>query len=121
VLTGSGDDTVERVARAIAAARTSGEELGTYHVFVRNLVFYTGVRTVDLITDEQLEAFMGQQPRVLVVAPADAVERLERLKGRHYPRLAEFAYFNDAGVRLRTLIDPDPAVDLTRVLLIANH
>jgi 4-amino-4-deoxy-L-arabinose transferase-like glycosyltransferase len=121
VLTGSGDDTVEQMARAVAAARAEGEEVGTYHVFVRNLVFYSGARTVDLITEDQLEAFLGQQPRVLVVAPVADVERLEQATGRRYRRLAEFSYFNDAGIRLRTLISPDPSRDLTRVVLISNR
>jgi hypothetical protein len=90
-------------------------------VFVRNLVFYTGRRTLDLITDEQLDAFWGQQARVLLVAPADAVEQLERRNGKRYPRLAEFTYFNEAGIRVRTLLQPDPERDLTKVVLIANR
>lgn len=120
-LTGSGDDTVEQVARAVTSARTSGEEVGTYHVFVRNLVFYTGVRTMDLITEEQLQAFLEQSPRVLVVAPTEAVDHLEHTTGRRFTRLAEFRYFNEAGIRLRTLLLPDPSRDLTRVVLIANR
>jgi 4-amino-4-deoxy-L-arabinose transferase-like glycosyltransferase len=121
VLTGSGDDTVEQVARAVTAARTGSEEVGTYHVFVRNLVFYSGARTVDIITEDQLQAFLAQQPRVLVVAPTEAVDHLEHATGRRFIRLAEFRYFNEAGIRLRTLLSPDPSRDLTRVVLIANR
>jgi 4-amino-4-deoxy-L-arabinose transferase-like glycosyltransferase len=120
-LSGSGDDTVQQVSRVVSAARTGNEEVGTYHVFVRNLVFYSGVRTVDLITDEQLNHFMGRTERVLVVAPTDAIDRLEQTTGRHYRRLAEFQYFNEAGVRLRTLIAPDPARDLLRMTVVANR
>jgi hypothetical protein len=121
VLTGSGDDTVEQLARAIAAERRADEPVGTHQVFVRNLVFYTGVPTVDLIGDDQLRAFLAQPSRALVVAPLEAVERIEQATGRQHRRLAELRYFNEAGIRLRTLIDPDPARDLTRVVLIANQ
>jgi 4-amino-4-deoxy-L-arabinose transferase-like glycosyltransferase len=121
VLTGSGDDTVEQVARAIVAARRHDEAVGTHQVLVRNLVFYTQVQTMDLINDEQITTFLDRTERVLVVAPADVVERLERDHGRHYVRVAEFPYFNQAGVRVRTLLSPDPARDLTRVLIIANR
>ena len=120
-ISGTGDDTVEQVARAVRAAAQNGEEVGTHRVFVRNLVFYTGRRTVDLITDDQLDAFLGQQARALLVAPVEAIERLEQRTGRHYPRLAEFAYFNEAGIRVRTLMQPDAERDLARVALVANR
>jgi 4-amino-4-deoxy-L-arabinose transferase-like glycosyltransferase len=121
VLTGSGDDTVEQMARAVTAARKGEEAVGTHQVFVRNLVFYTGVRTDDLITDEQLTNFLGRSERVLLVAPVQAIDRLEASTGRRYLRLAEYRYFNEAGIRLRTLVAPDPAADLTRVVLVANR
>jgi hypothetical protein len=121
VVPASGDDTVEQVARAVTAARQHHEAVGTYQVFVRNLVFYARVPTTDLITDEQAKFFLLRSERVLVVAPADVVERLEQAAGRTFRRLAEFPYFNQAGIRLRTLIEPDPGRDLTRVLLIANQ
>jgi hypothetical protein len=89
-------------------------------VFVRNLVFYTRVPTIDLITDEQVVTFLHRTERVLMVAPSDAVARLEHAEGRRYKRLREFPYYNAAGIRLRTLIEPD-AGDLSRVLLITNH
>ena len=53
--------------------------------------------------------------------PLDVIERLEHRTGRHYPRLAEFVYFNEAGIRVRTLIQPEVGRDLTRVALVANH
>jgi 4-amino-4-deoxy-L-arabinose transferase-like glycosyltransferase len=120
VLTGAGDDTVEQVARAVAAARHDGEAVGTHQVFVRNLVFYARVPTTDLITDEQMVTFLRRTERVLVVASSDAVERLERAEGRRYKRLREFPYFNAAAIRLRTLLAPDEG-DLSRVLLITNY
>lgn len=121
VLTGSGDDTVEQVARAVVAARQHDEAVGTHQVLVRNLVFYTHVQSMDLITDEQVATFLDRSERVLVVAPADAVERIERAHGRHYVRVAEFPYFNQAGVRVRTLLSPEPGRDLSRILIVANR
>jgi 4-amino-4-deoxy-L-arabinose transferase-like glycosyltransferase len=120
-LSGSGEDTVQQVARAVTAARSADEEVGTFNVFVRNLVFYTHIRTTDLIDDDQLSAFLRSPTRVLVVAPADAVDRMERDLRIPLRRLAEFPYFNEAGIRLRTLIEPDLARDITRVVLISNR
>lgn len=120
-LSGTGDDTVQQVARAVVSARTANEEVGTYDVFVRNLVFYTRFRTMDLIGDDQLSAFLGSPNRVLVVAPAEAVDRMERDLKIPLRRLAEFRYFNEAGIRLRTLLEPDLSRDITRVVLISNR
>lgn len=120
-LSGTGDDTVQQVARAVVSARTANEEVGTYDVFVRNLVFYTRFRTMDLIGDDQLSAFLGSPNRVLVVAPAEAVDRMERDLKIPLRRLAEFPYFNEAGIRLRTLLEPDLSRDITRVVLISNR
>ena len=36
-------------------------------------------------------------------------------------RIAELPYFNEAGIRVRTLLWPDPARDLTRAVLVANR
>jgi len=120
-LSASGEGTVEQVARVVAAARTGQEPVGTHQVFVRNLVFYARVPTVDLVTDEQFAAFLGQQTRVIAVATADAVARVERASGHPVTRLAEFPYFNEAGIRLRTLLWPDPASDIDRVLVVTNR
>jgi 4-amino-4-deoxy-L-arabinose transferase-like glycosyltransferase len=121
VLPRPGDGTVEQVARAVIAERNSHEAVGTYQVFVRNLIFYARVPTTDLINDDQATMFLRRSERVLVVAPLDIVERLEQAGGRQFKRLAEFPYFNQAGIRLRTLISPDAGRDLTAVLLITNR
>ena len=36
-------------------------------------------------------------------------------------RLAELPYFNQAGIRVRTLLWPEPSRDLTRVVLASNR
>jgi hypothetical protein len=118
---GTGEGTVEQVARAVQSARRGNEPIGTHQVFVRNLVYYTRFRTMDLIGDDQLSAFLASPNRVLVVAPAEAVDRMERDLKIPLRRLAEFPYFNEAGIRLRTLLQPDLSRDITRVVLISNR
>ena len=118
VLAGGPEDAVHRVARAVVTARQASEPVGVSHVFVRNLVFYTGVKQTDLITDEQLTAFLSQAGTALVVAPADVLDRVESAGAPRAQRLAEFPYVNEAGLRLRSFLWPDPARDVQRVLLV---
>lgn len=120
-LSSSGDDTVRQLARLVQQHRTSNQAIGTYRVFVRNLVFYAHTQTIDIITDEQASQFLSQADQVLMVAPADIVDRLEQERGLRLIRIAELPYFNEAGVRVRTLLWPDPSRDLTRVVLVANR
>jgi hypothetical protein len=84
-------------------------------------VFYSGVKTTDIIDDEQARNFMSQGRRTLMVAPAEWVDRLEREQGLKLQRIAELPYFNEAGVRVRTLLWPDRDRDLARVVLVANE
>ncbi len=121
VLGGGPDEAVVRVGRAVADARRSDEPIGVSRVFVRNLVFYTGARQVDLIDDAQLEAFLRQAGRALVVVPADVLERVEAAGAPRPIRLGEFAYFNEGGLRLRSILWPDPERDVQRVLLVATR
>lgn len=116
-----GDDTIRQMARLVQQQRTAHEAVGTYQVFVRNLVFYAHTKTTDIITDEQAAQFLAQAGRALMVAPADVVDRIERERGLTLVRIAELPYFNEAGVRMRTLLWPDAARDLTRVVLVANR
>ena len=120
-LSSGGDDTVRQMAKLVQQNRQADGEVGTIGVFVRNLVFYAGIKTVDLIGDEQIKNFLTQPNKALLVAPAAEIDRLEREHGVQLPRLAELRYFNEAGVRARTLLAPDPERDLTRVLLVANR
>jgi hypothetical protein len=52
------------------------------------------------------------------VADLDRVEAAGAHKGR---RLAEFAYLNEAGLRLRSFLWPDPARDVQRIVLVATR
>jgi 4-amino-4-deoxy-L-arabinose transferase-like glycosyltransferase len=120
-LSSGGDDTVQQMARLVAQHRAGAEPVGTYGVFVRNLVFYSGVKTTDVIDDEQARNFLAQPDRALMVAPVEWIDRLEREQGVKVLRLAELPYFNEAAVRVRTLLWPDRARDLWRVVLVANR
>ena len=120
-LSSGGDDTVQQMARLVTEHRYGHEQVGTYGVFVRNLVFYSGVKTIDIIEDEQAKNLMAQADRALLVAPAEWIDRLEREQGLKLHRIAELPYFNEAGIRVRTLLWPDPSRDLARVVLVANR
>ena len=120
-LSSSGDDTVRQMARLVQQQRTGNEPVGTWGVFVRNLVFYTAIKTTDVIGDEQARNFLMQTERTLMVAPASEIDRLEREQNVKVIRIAELLYFNEAGVRIRTLLWPDRARDLTKVVLVANR
>ena len=119
-LSSGGDDTVQQMARLVIQHREGHEPVGTYGVFVRNLVFYSGVKTLDIIDDEQAGNFLMQQDRALMVAPKEWIDRLERERGVTIHRIAELGYFNEAGIRVRTLLWPDPSRDLMRAVLVAN-
>jgi 4-amino-4-deoxy-L-arabinose transferase-like glycosyltransferase len=119
-LSSGGDDTVQQMARLVTQHRSASGEVGTYGVFVRNLVFYTGVKTTDIINDEQASNFLRQPNRALMVATVESIDRLEREQGVTIRRIAELPYFNEAGIRVRTLLWPDPSRDLARVLLVTN-
>lgn len=115
------EDGVTRMAAQVRAHRTGGEPIGTYGAFVRNLVFYTGWRQVDIVNDEQLVAFLGAPERVLVVLPASRLERVAGTLPRPVVRLADVTYLDQGGLRLRSLLRPDPEHDVSRVVLIANR
>lgn len=120
-LAGGGDDTVQQMARLVQQNRGASEQVGTWGVFVRNLVFYSGIKTTDVIGDDQATNFLNQTDRALMVAPASEIDRLEREHGVKVHRIAELLYFNQAGIRVRTLLWPEPDRDLTRVVLVSNR
>jgi hypothetical protein len=105
------------MADRVRAAYRPGDAIGTYQVFVRNLVFYTGLKHTDIIHDEHLSEWLERQQRALVVMQAGAADRLEA-GGLKLQRLGELPYFNEGGIRVRMLLWPDPATDLDRVVLV---
>jgi 4-amino-4-deoxy-L-arabinose transferase-like glycosyltransferase len=112
---------VQRMARIFAENRQANEPSGTYHAFVRNLVFYTGVKQTDLIDEAEAVAFFTQSQRVLCVAPEQLIRSLQQKYNLPLHRLGTVLYFNPAGLRLRTLLSPQPERDLETVWLVTNH
>ena len=87
-------------------------------MFVRNLVFYTGLKHTDLIHDEHIKDWLEKNRRALIVMPAGEADRLERDHGLRLQRLAERLYVDDGSIRPRMLLWPDRDRDLQRVVLV---
>jgi 4-amino-4-deoxy-L-arabinose transferase-like glycosyltransferase len=108
---------VVQMAERIRRSSHPGEAIGTYKVFVRNLVFYTGMKHTDIIHDEHLADWLSKNPRALLVMPASDAARLEQ-RGLTMQRLAEQTYFNDGAIKVRTLVWPNQTEDLETVVLV---
>jgi 4-amino-4-deoxy-L-arabinose transferase-like glycosyltransferase len=111
------DSAVWHLAQAVAAENDHRRPVGTYHVFVRNLIFYTGVRQADLLDDSHLEAFATDNPGALVVLPAADLERLERAGSLRFERLRLLRYFDEGQFKLGTLVQPRAEEVLTTIVL----
>ena len=120
-LSPAGRDPVQDMATIVLRHRTGQEPVATYRVFVRNLVFYTGVKNIDLLNDQHVIDYLHSPERVLCVIDAEQLDRLSRM-GSLKPRvLGEVLYFNASAVKLRTFLRPEPHRDLERVLLVTNQ
>jgi 4-amino-4-deoxy-L-arabinose transferase-like glycosyltransferase len=120
-LSPAGRDPVQDMASLVAKHRTGGETIATYRVFVRNLVFYTGVKQTDLPTEQHVVDFLRSPAPVLCVIGADELARIAGPNGITTRVLGEVLYFNASAVKIRTLLDPDQDRDLERVLLVTNR
>ena len=120
-LAGLRPEPVEQMAALVAQHRTAAEPVGAYDVLVRNLVFYTRVRQVDLFDEGRALDFLKSPERVLLVVRAPDLPRLETVSGVKTRQLGEVRYLDTANVRLRTLISPLPGQDVERVLLVTNR
>jgi 4-amino-4-deoxy-L-arabinose transferase-like glycosyltransferase len=120
ILTSPGPDPVERMARMVNQAQRNGESYGRHRVFNRNLVFYTRQAHVELPILQAAGDFLRSPEPVLGVLLAADVARLEA-QGVRLTLLGEVVYLNTGDLKPRTLIDPDPATHLERVLLVANR
>jgi 4-amino-4-deoxy-L-arabinose transferase-like glycosyltransferase len=115
-LPSAADATVVQMAERVKAAY-QGESIGTYKVFVRNLVFYTGLKHTDIINDGHLKDWLTKNPRALIVMSSTEADRLAA-DGLAMQRIAELPYFNDGVIKVRTLLWPDPVTDLETVVLV---
>jgi 4-amino-4-deoxy-L-arabinose transferase-like glycosyltransferase len=120
-MSGRRPEPVEEMAELVRAHRHAHEAIGAHHVFVRNLIFYTGLRQDDLFSDDRATAFMRSPDRVLMVVRDTDLRRLEAASGVMMKELGRVRYFNTANVRFRSLLFPDPGRDIQRVLLVTNR
>ncbi len=120
-LAGRHPEPVEEMAALVRTHRAADEAIGSHHVFVRNLIFYTGLRQENLFTDELAVSFMQSRDRVLMIVRAADLPRLEAASGVTMARLAEVRYFNTANIKLASLVAADPEREVERVLLVANR
>ena len=110
------------MAALVVQHRHPGEPIATYRVFVRNLVFYTGIKQDDLSNADEVRSYLRAARPVLVVIAADQLEKIaDDRRVRVRACSDEVLYFNASAVKLRTLLRPDPEKDLDRVLLVTNR
>jgi 4-amino-4-deoxy-L-arabinose transferase-like glycosyltransferase len=120
-LAGLRPEPVEEMAALVRTHRTAGEPVGGYEVFVRNLVFYTGVPQTELFDEASALDFITSSQRVLLVVRPGDLQRLETIARVQMRSLGQVRYLNTANIRLRTLLAPIPAQDLETVLLVTNQ
>lgn len=121
ILTPRSDEPVIRMAALLQEHRRGAERVGNYRVMVRNLVFYTGVKRIDLYGDAQATAFLARDEPVFCVIGSKDLDRLTAKGGLKVRRLDSFPYVNTAAIKLRTLLFPDPNEDVTSALLVTNR
>ncbi len=120
ILSRPGPEPVEQMAALVRAADSGDVPYGRYRVFVRNLLYYVGRPHVDLITPEQLRAFLASSEPVLCVLPDTELEQA-RADGATAYELGRVSYLDTGRLTLRTLLWPDPAADLQTVVLATNR
>jgi 4-amino-4-deoxy-L-arabinose transferase-like glycosyltransferase len=120
-LAGARPEPVERMASLVREHRHANEPVGTYQAFVRNLVFYSRFKHVDLYDEGVALMFLKSPERVLLVMRAADLPRLQAIAGIPVRPIAELHYLNAAGVRLRTVLSPIPAQDFETILLVTNR
>jgi 4-amino-4-deoxy-L-arabinose transferase-like glycosyltransferase len=120
-LSPAGRDPVQDMAAIVLRHRAGQEPVATYRVFVRNLIFYTGVKNIDLLNDQHVIDYLHSPERVLCVIDAEQLDRLSKMGSLTPHVLGEVLYFNASAVKLRTFLSPEPHRDLERVLLVTNR
>jgi 4-amino-4-deoxy-L-arabinose transferase-like glycosyltransferase len=120
-LAGARPEPVEQMAALVAANRRANEPVGTYQAFVRNLVFYTRFKQVELYDEGVALDFLKSPDRVLLVTRASDLPRLRSIAGVSLRPIAQLQYLNAAGVRLRTVLSPLPEQDFETIVLVTNR
>jgi hypothetical protein len=120
-LAGHRPEPVEQMASLVRSYRTANEPVGTYQVFVRNLIFYTQFKQVALFDEGRALEFMRSPEPVLLVVERTNLQRLQTISGVKMRLLGAVQYLNTNNIRLRTLLFPMPAQDLETVYLVTNR
>jgi len=120
-LAGRRPEAVEQVAALVLANRTAGEPVLIYRAFTRNLGFYTGLKHILAFDVGQAAASLRAPERTLLVSTADNVREIESKLGTPLRVLGRVQYVNSANLRLGTLLQPDPADEVTEVLVVTNR
>ena len=120
-LAGRRPEAVEQVAAMIRVNRFGGEPIAVYGMFVRNLIFYTRIPDIEIRDDATASLFLHANRRVFLVAARRDFDRLKSRVDVPIRALGEVTFLNVQGVRLRTLLTPNPAQELTTVVLISNR
>jgi hypothetical protein len=118
---GKRPEAVEEIAAMIHANRLGGEPIGAYNAFVRNLPFYTRIQQQQIIDDNGAIGLLRSNERVFLVVGRSDFERLKTISGVPLKTIGQVTYWNTAGVRLRTLLEPLPEQDLDTVMLVSNR
>jgi 4-amino-4-deoxy-L-arabinose transferase-like glycosyltransferase len=114
-------DAVEQMAALVTAHRTGGEPVGSLHAFTRNLIFYSGVKQLDLVDVAGAHRFLAQDGRVLVMLPEGDLAAASAGLAAPPRVLARVRHLNTANLRLRSVLNPDPAKELDTLLLVSNR
>ena len=109
------------MAKIFCGRRQHGRALGTYRAFVRNLIFYTGVKQDDLVDETEAAEFLSRPTRSSASCRSTCSSRSSAITACASAALGEVLYFNPSAVRLRTLLSPEPERDLERVVLVTNQ
>lgn len=120
-LSGRRPEAVEHMAALVRANRLANEPVTIYHVFTRNLTFYTRLKIVEAFDVKQAAGFVRSPERILLVASAEDVKAIEAELGASLHTLGSVRYMNTADMRIGTLLHPEPASEISDVLLVANH
>jgi 4-amino-4-deoxy-L-arabinose transferase-like glycosyltransferase len=117
-LPSSADSTVRQLAERIRALKSPDEAVGTYGVFVRNLVFYSHTKQTDIVHDQHLMDWLASTPKALLVLRTTDADRLQRERGLQFEGLATYRYFDEGRMRVGTVLWPDPATYQEEVALV---
>jgi 4-amino-4-deoxy-L-arabinose transferase-like glycosyltransferase len=120
-LSGKRPEAAEDVAAILRLNRFGGEPVGEYEAMVRNLVFYTGYKQVQVFDDAGALAFLRASEQVFLVLRRPDLDRLNTIAGMPLRIIGAVTYLNTANVRLDTLLSPLPAQDLETVVVISNR